>query len=145
MKAKTLTALLFSTLVAATSLTAIAGQDRGQHGPMPGAMMQLKGLDLTDAQKEQVKTLMKQARASMPAKADMQAQHEQLKTLIQAENFDEAAVRTALQSQQSQQSQRLEAEVSRSRLQHDIYQLLTAEQKAKLAEREQKREARMQE
>lgn len=142
MKAKTLTALLFSTLVAATSLTAIAGQDRGQHGPMPGAMMQLKGLDLTDAQKEQVKTLMKQARASMPAKADMQAQHEQLKTLIQAENFDEAAVRTALQSQQSQ---RLEAEVSRSRLQHDIYQLLTAEQKAKLAEREQKREARMQE
>jgi len=142
MKAKTLTALLFSTLVAATSLTAIAGQDRGHHGPMPGAMMQLKGLDLTDAQKEQVKTLMEQARASMPAKADMQAQHEQLKTLIQAENFDEAAVRTALQSQQSQ---RLEAEVSRSRLQHDIYQLLTAEQKAKLAEREQKREARMQE
>lgn len=142
MKAKTLTALLFSTLVAATSLTAIASQDRGHHGPMPGAMMQLKGLDLTDAQKEQVKTLMEQARASMPAKADMQAQHEQLKTLIQAENFDEAAVRTALQSQQSQ---RLEAEVSRSRLQHDIYQLLTAEQKAKLAEREQKREARMQE
>lgn len=142
MKAKTLTALLFSTLVAATSLTAIAGQDRGHHGPMPGAMMQLKGLALTDAQKEQVKTLMEQARASMPAKADMQAQHEQLKTLIQAENFDEAAVRTVLQSQQSQ---RLEAEVSRSRLQHDIYQLLTAEQKAKLAEREQKREARMQE
>ncbi|MFC4655436.1 Spy/CpxP family protein refolding chaperone [Rheinheimera marina] len=142
MKAKTLTALLFSTLVAATSLTAIAGQDRGHHGPMPGAMMQLKGLDLTDTQKEQVKTLMEQARASMPAKADMQAQHEQLKTLIQAENFDEAAVRTVLQSQQSQ---RLEAEVSRSRLQHDIYQLLTAEQKAKLAEREQKREARMQE
>ncbi|WP_337842950.1 Spy/CpxP family protein refolding chaperone [Rheinheimera sp.] len=141
MKAKTLTALLFSTLVAATSLTATAGQDRGHHGPLPGPVMQLKGLDLTEAQKAQVKTLMEQHRASLPAKAGMKAQHQQLKTLIQAENFDEAAVRAELESQQKQ---RLEAEISRARLQHDIYQLLTAEQKAKLAEREQKRESRLQ-
>jgi len=140
MKFKTLSALLFSTLVAATSLSALAGPEGDHHGRGFGPMMQLKGLDLTDSQKEQIKTLVQQQRPEKPAKEQMLALHQQLKTLVQAEQYDEAAVRALLESQQKQ---RLEAELVRTKLRHDIYQLLTSEQKTKLAEREAKRAARM--
>ena len=62
-------------------------------------------------------------------------QLEQLQALIQADSFDEAAVRSLLQAQQKD---KLEHEVARAKLQFDINKVLTVEQKAKLAERQQK-------
>jgi len=138
MKHSTVIALLFSGLLASTSISSFAGPERGHegHGPAAGLHMKaLKGLDLTDAQKEQIKTLMEQHRANMPKPEEVGTEMDQLKTLIQAETFDEAAVRTLLESKQKV---RLEHEVARAKLQSDIYKVLTTEQKAKLAERQQK-------
>lgn len=138
MKHSTVIALVFSSLLAATSISSYAGPDRGHegHGPAAGFHMKaFKGLDLTDAQKEQIKTLMQQHRASMPKRDELKPDMEQLQALIQADSFDEAAVRSLLQAQQKD---KLEHEVARAKLQFDINKVLTVEQKAKLAERQQK-------
>lgn len=146
MKHSKVIALLFSGLVAATSMSGFAGSDhgheaRGGHVVKHGWHMKaLKGLDLTDAQKEQIKALTEQHRASMPKPTELKAEMTELQTLVQADNFDDAAVRALLESKQKD---RLEHEVARARLQHDIHKILTVEQRAKLAERQQKWQEKM--
>ena len=138
MKHSTVIALVFSGLLAVTSGSSFAGPESGHegHGPEAGFHLKaFKGLDLTDAQKEQIKTLMEQHRATMPKRDEIKSEKEQLKALIQAESFDEAAVRALLESKQKD---RLDHEVARAKLQFDINKVLTVEQKAKLAERQQK-------
>lgn len=138
MKHSTVIALLFSGLLAATSISSFAAPERGHqgHGPSAGLHMKaLKGLDLTDAQKEQIKTLMEQHRATMPKRGEAKPEMDQLKALVQADSFDEAAVRALLESKQKD---KLEHEVARAKLQFEINKVLTVEQKAKLAERQQK-------
>lgn len=141
MKHSTVIALLFSGLVAATSISSFAGPERGHeahdgHGAKHGWHLRaLKGLDLTDAQKEQIKTLTEQHRASMPKHDEMKSDMTELKALVQAESFDEAAVRALFESKQKD---RLDHEVARAKLQFEINKVLTVEQKAKLAERQQK-------
>ncbi|MBY0419969.1 MAG: periplasmic heavy metal sensor, partial [Pararheinheimera sp.] len=95
MKHSTVIALLFSGLLATTSISSFAGPERGHegYGPVAGLHMKaLKGLDLTDAQKEQIKTLMDQHRVTMPKRDEVQPEMDQLKALVQADTFDEAAV-----------------------------------------------------
>ncbi|MBP8227735.1 MAG: Spy/CpxP family protein refolding chaperone [Pararheinheimera sp.] len=138
MKHSTVIALVFSGLLATTSISSFAGSDRGHegHGPAAGFHMKaLKGLDLTEAQKDQIKTLMAQHRASMPKRDELKPEMEQLKALVQADTFDEAAVRALLESRQKD---KLDHEVARAKLQFEINKVLTVEQKAKLAERQQK-------
>lgn len=138
MKHSTVIALLFSGLLAATSISSFAGPERGHqgHGPSAGLHMKaLKGLDLTDVQKEQIKTLMEQHRATMPKRDEVKPEMDQLKALVQADSFDEAAVRALLESKQKD---KLDHEVARAKLQFEINKVLTVEQKAKLAERQQK-------
>lgn len=137
MKHSTVIALVFSGLLAATSISSFAGPDRGHEGDGPAAgfhMKALKGLDLTEAQKDQIKTLMEQHRASMPKRDELKPEMEQLKALVQADTFDEA-VRALLESRQKD---KLDHEVARAKLQFEIHKVLTVEQKAKLAERQQK-------
>ena len=145
MKNSTVFALILSGLVATTSISSFAGPERGHgdFGPMP--MMQMKsfrGLDLTDAQKDQIKVLMEQHRATMPKSEGMKAEMNQLKTLVQADSFDEAAVRALLESKQKD---RLDHEVARAKLQFDINKVLTPEQRTKLAERQSKWQEKMHE
>lgn len=138
MKHSTVIALLFSGLLATTSISSFAGPDRGHegHGPEAGLHMKaLRGLDLTDSQKEQIKMLMDQHRATMPKRDEVKPEMDQLKALVQADSFDEAAVRALLEAKQKD---RLDQDVSRAKLQFDINKVLTVEQKAKLAERQQK-------
>jgi protein CpxP len=117
MKHSIVIALLFSGLVAATSISSFAGSDHGHEGHGPAAGMHLKalkGLDLTDAQKEQIKALTAQHRASMPKRDEVKLEMEQLKALVQADTFDEAAVRALLESKQKD---KLDHEVARAKLQ----------------------------
>ena len=82
MKHSTVIALLFSGLLATTSISSFAGPERGHegHGPAAGLHMKaLKGLDLTDVQKEQIKTLMEQHRATMPKRDEVKPEMDQLK------------------------------------------------------------------
>jgi protein CpxP len=135
--------VLSSVLLTGVSTAVIAG-DR-HHGNAGHAMVDskmFKGLDLTDAQKAQVDTLLKDYRATAFNKAERFAMHEELQQVLQSETFDEAGVRVVLEKHQAK---KLEQEVAALKLQHQIRAVLTPEQKAKLDERKAKMRQRMQE
>jgi Spy/CpxP family protein refolding chaperone len=102
-----------------------------------------RDLNLSDEQKAQAQKIMAAVEEST------KGLHEQLRALHQnapgplsGAAFDEAAVRKAAQERASLQ---VELEVAHARAHSQLYALLTAEQKAKLAERHQQMEGRRQE
>jgi protein CpxP len=108
------------------------GPGHGPGGPL-GPLAQ--ELNLTDAQKAQLKQLVESFHVNT------QSLHEQLMKSGGgpleglSENFDEAAVRAAAQARASAQ---VELEVAHAKLMSQVYSILTAEQKAKLADLRQK-------
>jgi protein CpxP len=119
------------------------GGPRGPHGPHGGNLVEhlSRALDLTDAQKAQVKQIEDSLREST------KSLHEQLAKSADGggpldgfrEGFDEAAVRSAAQARAAAH---VELEVAHARAMSQIYALLTAEQKAKLAELRQQMQQR---
>ena len=111
------------------------GGPRGPHGPHGGNLVEhlSRALDLTDAQKAQVKQIEDSLREST------KSLHEQLAKSGDGggpldgfrEGFDEAAVRSAAQARAAVH---VEMEVAHARAMSQIYALLTDAQKAKLAE-----------
>lgn len=116
---------------------AFAGHDAKGGEP---AMRLLKGLDLSDSQREQIRSLIGASKAEKPDLAAMQQHHAEMQALVKAEQFDEAAARLLLEKQQSKT---LEQQLERMKLQHQIRALLTDEQKTKLDERMAKMRERM--
>ncbi len=111
----------------------------GMHGHMMG--FPFKQLDLTDAQREQVHAVMHKEHSTMkPLMTQLHEMNQQLKQYSEG-TYDEAKVQ-ALVAQQSQTLVQLK--VQETRIHNEIYQLLTADQQAKLKEIEANREARMQ-
>ena len=109
-----------------------------EHG-MGGHMMGFfsRELDLTDAQKAQMKTILEKEHPTM--KPLFQQSHQmdlQLRQFAQG-NYDEAKVR-ALATQKAQ----VEAEmtVQKTRIHNELYQLLTPDQQAKLKDIETRHE-----
>jgi Spy/CpxP family protein refolding chaperone len=87
-------------------------------------------LDLTDAQQAQVKDIMaKEKPAMQPLMQQMAQSRKQIHELAMAGNFDEGKVRT-LASQQAQTM--TEMIVQRARIESEMVQILTPEQKTKL-------------
>jgi len=104
-------------------------------------------LDLTDAQQAQVKDIMaKEKPALKPLMQQMAQSHQQIRELTMAGTFDEAKVRT-LATQQAQTM--TEMIVQKARIESEMIQILTPEQKTKLndfmAEHEQRMMKHMQE
>jgi protein CpxP len=94
------------------------------------------GLNLTDAQMQQIKSLHEQSRASAKPYLDqLKPLRQQMQALIHSGNFDENAAR-ALATQQSELT--TELDVINARTEAAIYNLLTPDQKAKLSQRWQK-------
>ncbi|HAT42241.1 MAG TPA: P pilus assembly/Cpx signaling pathway inhibitor/zinc-resistance associated protein [Rheinheimera sp.] len=134
MKSRRITHLataLFMTLLSIGSAGAIAKPHHADEGAMPGMMLHrmLKGLDLTDAQQQQIRDLTDKFRASQPEREQMQQQQEQLQTLVKADTFDTNAARALLEKQQTQM---LDRKIAGLQLLHDIRAVLTVEQKATL-------------
>jgi periplasmic protein CpxP/Spy len=99
-------------------------------------------LDLTDAQRAQVKEVMQKERSTMkPLMQQMHQMGQQLKQYSEG-TYDEAKVQ-ALVTQQAQTLVQLK--VQETRTHSELYQLLTPEQQAKLKEIEANRATRMQE
>ena len=108
----------------------------GRHGG-PGGPVNLLGhfsqvLDLTDAQKAQIKQIEESFREST------KSLHEQLRAngggpfdALKGGTFDEAAVRAAAQARAAVH---VELEVAHARMLSQVFAVLTAEQRAKLAE-----------
>lgn len=91
-----------------------------------------KDLDLTDSQKQQIRDLMKASKAERPDRQAFFQQQQQLEKLTSADYFDEQAARQLLE-------QRNEQELNRLKLQHQLYQVLTPEQKVELDAKKAKR------
>ena len=142
--------------LAALSIVLLAGFAVAQHhrGPQGGEFFGERGLafftdylDLTDAQQAQMKQIIAKEKPALEPlfKQEMQS-HEQMMQLIQSGNFDEAKAQ-AIATQGAQV--RAQLEVQHASIIAQAYQLLTAEQKTKLAQfiakREQRFERHMQE
>ena len=130
---------------------AIAQPHGGPHGgdffggPMLGFFSDY--LDLTDAQRAQIKQIIAKEKPALEPLFQQEMQtHEQMMTLIQNSSFDEAKAQ-AIATQGAQV--RAQLEVQHARIANEAYQVLTADQKTKLAQfiskREQRFEQHMQE
>jgi len=115
------------------------GHEFGMYGPMMGFLA--RQLDVTDAQKTQMKAVMQKEHATMhPLMQQMHSLDQQLRQYSEG-TFDAVKVQ-ALVAQQSQTLVQLKVE--ETRIHNELYQLLTPDQQAKMKEIEATREARMQ-
>jgi protein CpxP len=109
-----------------------AGYWHGGHGMFGGGHMLAffsHYLDLTDAQQAQVKEIMaKEKPVVQPLIQQLGQAHHQMRQLEESGNFDEAQVRT-LATQQSQTI--TELIVQKARIESEMLQVLTPEQKTK--------------
>lgn len=123
------------------NFTAAQGPGRGPGGPPPGrpagppegpggGMFLLRFLDLTDAQKAQIKAIQdaEDAKAE-PFHQQLGAAHRALEEATAKGQFNESQIRTIAASQAQAMT---ELTVLRTRKDAAIYQVLTPEQRAKL-------------
>ena len=113
----------------------------GPHG-RPGGLNPrvLEQLNLTDAQKTQIKTLMDASRTGGQQYFDqVRTADQSLRALVESGNFDETQARQLLTSKAAAQT---ELEFNRLKTDAAIYNLLTADQKAQLKTLKTERDGR---
>src|SRR5262249_59565 len=143
---KILLATLAVTLMAALgfSKTMVKAEGYGRHGHGFGPMMGFYAdyLDLTDAQKTQMKDIMAKEKPTIkPLLQQLADSHKQLRQLETAGTFDEAKVR-AVAAQQAQTM--TELTVQKARIKSEMMQVLTPDQKDKMPKCGPRRQARLQ-
>ncbi|MEZ8063432.1 MULTISPECIES: CpxP family protein [Vibrio] len=145
-----LVAAVLPLMFGATTAYAYGGIDKGDHKGMHGKCggfdkKVMRQLDLTDAQKTELKEMREANRAEMKAKrvgnkadrvAQMKAHHEKVQALVLADNFDEAAANDLASEMVGKQTER---RVVMLKKQHEMMSVLTAEQKTQLKEIQQER------
>lgn len=146
---RTLTTTAAAGLLALTGFAAQAHGhgspgDQGGPGMMGGhAEHMLEAADATDAQRAQIKQIMQAARADLKGQMDTGRKlREQTMALYAAPNIDAVAIETLRQQAQAQHEL---ASKRMSQAMIEAARVLTPEQRAKLAEKMQKRQARMME
>ena len=106
----------------------------GHHG---GPMMQLRGLDLSDAQRDQVfKIFHEQAPAAHEQMKQVHSARQELMKLAAADRFDEARARQAADLQAKALSA---LALARAQTMHRVREILTPEQRQRLDERMERR------
>ena len=132
---------------AAVVIAVVAALAHGMHHGGHGGFEHMLGfytdyLDLTSAQQDQVKAISAKEKPTLePLMQQMHQFHSQMNQLAESGSFDEGKART-LASQQSQTM--TELAVQHARIKAEMMQVLTADQKSKLAKLEAKHEQRMQ-
>jgi protein CpxP len=139
-------------LVAGAGLATVAAQGpagpggpgfmgrRGPGGPGGGLTLPLRGLDLTETQREQVRTAVDAHKAEFDAvRTRMRAAQSALQAAVTAEAFDEAAVR---QKSVDVAAVEADAAVLRAKVHSEVWALLTPEQQQKARELQTERDAR---
>lgn len=138
----------FGAAVAASLLIVplvLAAQPRGPHGRggfdrgRGGPMRLLRELDLTDAQREQVKAIFDEARTSGTMKRMMEAR-KALEDAVQSGTADEGTLRQLAYDLGEVEG---DAAVERAQIHARILQLLTPEQREKLQTLQKEREEEM--
>lgn len=161
-KGKFVGGLVLAAGFALTCVAGVAAQDQGQgqegHGRAERPWGQHEGgrgggrrggfgrfgaeLNLTDAQQEQLRQIEERYRTTFKAQRENRGQERREFDPLSGGTFDEAAVRAAAQARANAQ---VEREVAHARMMHEMYNVLTADQKAQLAAARQQREQRRQE
>jgi Spy/CpxP family protein refolding chaperone len=116
----------------------------GMHGEFMGGMgFPIHELNLTEDQHAQIKQIFQNEKGNIHPLMQQQFQaHQQMMQLITSGSFDEAKA-TAIATQEAQT--RIQMEVEHAKIGAQIYQLLSADQKAKVADMMAKHQQRMQE
>ena len=139
---KLLTAVALILLAAvAVSQTITRTHMHGDH-MMGGHMLGFytKALNLTDAQQAQVKDIIAKEKPTVePLYKQMSQSRNDIEQLLQSSGFDEAKVR-AMAAQQALSIQELI--VQRARIESEVMQVLTPDQKTKMAQMMQKHQER---
>jgi len=100
-----------------------------QHGDQYGGMRMLKKLDLTETQQTKIDQIMKQQKETMKAAmADRRAQREDVKALVEQDTFDAAKAERLIAQQQDKERA---SKLGMLRTQHEIFKVLTPEQREK--------------
>ena len=111
------------------------GGPRGFGGPMGD--LGLRGIDLTDAQREQLRTIMESHKQEFEAvRTKLREAHQGLATATNAQAVDEAAIRarsTALATALADEA------ILRAKVRVEVNGILTAEQLQQLQERRQRK------
>ena len=116
------------------------GRDGMGHGLFMGGMAEK--LNLTDAQKEQMKQISTRFHESMKSMHEQSREgHDSEMGFLNGGTFDEAAVRTAAQARANQH---VEMEVARARMMSEMFAILTPEQKAQVIAEHKARELKRQ-
>lgn len=136
MKRTMWTAVAALTLAAAVAIPAIAQPPQGGRGAgrgpgMGGPLPVLRGLNLTDAQRDQIKTLTEQRRTGGEPRRNLMDLERQLHVAILAEAPDQQKIEELKSSIASASAQEL---VARIDLESRIAQILTPEQRAQARE-----------
>jgi periplasmic protein CpxP/Spy len=133
--------LIIGAAVMLAVAAAIAQGPHGFGGPEGDFHHMLKQLDLTSDQHSQVKAIWEKEKPTLePLMQQMRQNHSAMKALEASGPFDETKTR-ALATQNSQTM--VEMQVEHARIKSEIMQILTPDQKAKLAQIEANHEARM--
>lgn len=94
-----------------------------------GAMGMIKQLDLTTQQQAQVDQIMQKQRTEMKAAMeDRRVHRDEMKSLVEQDTFDAAKAERLIKQQQDEERA---AKLSMLRSQHEIYKVLTPEQREK--------------
>jgi periplasmic protein CpxP/Spy len=137
-------------LLSLTLLSAIAFGQSGMrrtgfgHGDGFASMLGRMGdyLDLTDAQRTQMKSILSKEKSTIrPLMQQLAQGNQQMRQIEEASTFDEGKVRT-LATQQSQTM--TELMVQKARIKSELVQVLTPDQKTKLTAFEARQQARFQ-
>src|SRR6185369_14771848 len=136
MKRSVWTAVGAMVLAAAVAIPVIAQPPQGGRGPGRGAgpggpLPILRGLDLTDAQKEQIKTLTEQRRTGEDPRRNLMDLERQLQTAVLADTPDQQKIDELKGSIATASAQALAARIE---LESRIAQILTPEQRAQARE-----------
>ena len=133
---------------------AIAADQEEGGGPMHHGMMMHHGfgegfglplhqLNLTDDQKTQIHQIMKSEHANMKPLMQQEFQsHQQMIQLVTSGNFDQAKA-AAIATQEAQTH--IQLQVEHAKIASQVYNLLSSDQKAKVADVMAKHQQRMQE
>jgi len=141
MKSTRIRILSIGAAVLLAAASAIAQGRHGYGGPGGDFHHMLKPLDLTADQHTQVKAIFEKEKPTLqPLMQQMRQNHNAMSALEASGTFDEAKTR-ALATQNSQTM--VELQVEHARIKCEIMQILTPDQKAKLAQIEADHAARM--
>ena len=123
----------------------VSGPGRGPRGGMRGGfggILPLRGIALTDAQREQVRSIMASHKAEFDqVRTKLREGHQALAAASNGQPVDEAAIRAASTSLAAAMA---DEAILRAKVRAEVVGILTAEQQQKLQERQTQRRQRRQ-